>query len=497
MKLAKSLLLGSAAALATVAGAQAADLPVRKAAPVAVEYVRVCSTYGAGFFVIPGTDSCIKIGGRARMDAVIQERFNRAQDYFGYRARGRLQADVRTPTPYGLLRTFVRFQITADSGSTVNGGAAPRTGDPTHKPIVDQVFVQFGGLTAGRVTSFFSNPDLPTGHMGTLRFDDAADVSLFAYTFSFGNGFSATISAEDHWARRLSGGPFNSTAFAGPDLGGAITYQGARMPDVVGNIKYAGTWGTAQISGALHEVSDLGLAPTTALPAGRDADREIGFAVAGYLGVNLPMIAAGDAAWLAVTYTQGALQYLTGGGSITGNGTSNIGFDGNTPFFNQQGFGSNATGGVPFVDAFIDNTGAGPGRLELTEAFSVAGGLRHYWIPGNLRSNLFGSWLHVDHGGGQSFIRPATAGPGFAGTRFGFVDFDEYRVGGNLIWSPIGSGFDVGVEVIYKRFEFDGRVAVQRGGAVGGLPLGAETAVTRATDSEDAFEGRVRVQRDF
>ena len=179
MKLAKSLFLGSAAALATVAGAQAADLPVRKAAPVAVEYVRVCSTYGSGFFVIPGTDSCVKIGGRVRMDALIQERFNRRQDNFGYRARGRMSFDVRTPTPYGLLRTFVRFQITANSGSTVNGGSGAagafidtvaqptgRLNDPAQKTIVNQAFIQFGGLTAGRTTSFFSTTDLPTGHMG-------------------------------------------------------------------------------------------------------------------------------------------------------------------------------------------------------------------------------------------------------------------------------------------------------------------------------------------
>jgi Porin subfamily len=61
MKLVKSLLLGSAAGLVAVAGAQAADLPVRKAAPV--DYVRVCTTYGAGFFYIPGTDTCLRISG--------------------------------------------------------------------------------------------------------------------------------------------------------------------------------------------------------------------------------------------------------------------------------------------------------------------------------------------------------------------------------------------------------------------------------------------------
>ncbi|RDI55057.1 porin, partial [Microvirga subterranea] len=60
MKLMKGLLLGSAAGLAAVVSAQAADLPVAKAAPV--EYVRVCSTYGAGFFYIPGTETCLRVG---------------------------------------------------------------------------------------------------------------------------------------------------------------------------------------------------------------------------------------------------------------------------------------------------------------------------------------------------------------------------------------------------------------------------------------------------
>src|SRR3954453_8900976 len=69
MKMVKSLLLGSAAGLVAVAGAQAADLPV-KAKPV--EYVKICSIYGAGFFYIPGTDTCIKIGGWIRAEYAFQ-----------------------------------------------------------------------------------------------------------------------------------------------------------------------------------------------------------------------------------------------------------------------------------------------------------------------------------------------------------------------------------------------------------------------------------------
>ena len=49
--IARNLLLGTAAGLIAVAGAQAADMPV-KAKPV--EYVKVCSLYGTGFYYIPG-----------------------------------------------------------------------------------------------------------------------------------------------------------------------------------------------------------------------------------------------------------------------------------------------------------------------------------------------------------------------------------------------------------------------------------------------------------
>src|SRR4029078_10387913 len=59
------LLLGSAAALAVVSGAQAADAIVA-AEPEPVEYVRVCDAYGTGYFYIPGTETCLKIEGYIR-----------------------------------------------------------------------------------------------------------------------------------------------------------------------------------------------------------------------------------------------------------------------------------------------------------------------------------------------------------------------------------------------------------------------------------------------
>jgi hypothetical protein len=56
MHQAKSLLLAAATALVAACGAQAADMPV-KAQPV-----QICSLYGDGFYYIPGTDTCLKLG---------------------------------------------------------------------------------------------------------------------------------------------------------------------------------------------------------------------------------------------------------------------------------------------------------------------------------------------------------------------------------------------------------------------------------------------------
>jgi len=59
-------LLGSAAVILTMVGAQAADLPSKKAAPAT--YVKICDAYGAGFYTIPGTDTCVKVGGYVRAE---------------------------------------------------------------------------------------------------------------------------------------------------------------------------------------------------------------------------------------------------------------------------------------------------------------------------------------------------------------------------------------------------------------------------------------------
>jgi hypothetical protein len=274
---------------------------------------------------------------------------------------------------------------------------------------VDQAFIQFGGLTAGRTVSFFMNSDLPNDNWGTLRFYDAPTVNVFAYTFSFGNGFSATIAAEE--------GTYATSLF---------TEAGQTMPDVVANLKYAGTWGSAQLGGALHQLRSDTLFGT------EYPDSTLGWAVTAQGSVNLPMLAEGDALWIAATYADGALGYL--------------GFD------PDVGVG-NASSSV--VDAYI----GADGDIDTGRGWSIAGGLNHYWTP-TIRQNIFGSYARVEY----SANAPALAN-----------DFNEWRAGSNVIWSPV-SGLDIGVEVLYSNLDPRGIVG---------------------NDDDDAWEGRLRVQRDF
>ena len=135
MKMVKSLILGSAAGLLAISGAQAADLPVKAKA---VEYVRICSLYGAGFWYIPGTDTCMKIGGYLRVDTTFNGGIydapawngdigqgNRYRDYFSARSRMALTVDTRTATEYGVVRTFAQgdFQFDTLGNNTFNPNA--------------------------------------------------------------------------------------------------------------------------------------------------------------------------------------------------------------------------------------------------------------------------------------------------------------------------------------------------------------------------------------
>src|SRR5580698_2669999 len=250
MKMVKSLLLGSAAGLVAVTAGQAADLPV-KAEPV--EYVKICSLYGAGFYYMPGTDLCIKVGGWVRAEAAWGTNGNmtwgpfngnannRTTSNLGFRARGYITADVRNQTEYGTVRGYIAVGLnTNDTGLQVTS-------------LVDsanRAFVQWAGMTAGLSQSFYDFYSAPAMQYrgGYLPASDTGDSGWFvwAYTAQFGGGFSGTISAEARRTTQIIDANCVATGPTTTPTCGSIT---------PGGFPAAGTAGGAPVAGSAAAIA--------------------------------------------------------------------------------------------------------------------------------------------------------------------------------------------------------------------------------------------------
>lgn len=424
MKLAKSLLLGSAAGLVAVTGAQAADLPVRAAAPV--EYVRTCPNApigGTGFFVIPGTETCLQVSGYVRAEYRFNENLDtvigRTQDDINFFARGSIAFDARTPTEYGTLRSFIRINADRTDGAGV--------------AVLDQGFIQFAGLTAGRITSFFS---FFGGNLMSIS-EGLSDpsVEVLAYTATFGSGFSATVAIEDGRARRVG-------------IAGGPVYGGQELPDLVANLNVAQAWGSAQVMGALHQIRHN--LPNVAV------DDELGWAIGAGLNIRLPMIGAGDALWLQAVYADGAISYADPATTVS-----------------EFSVGVN--------DAYLNTTAT---SLVASEAWSVAAAFRHYWTP-TFWQDIQGAYGEVDAPStGVTVVTPAA---GVAVATATNQDYTWWQLGTRLNWRPV-SGLTFSADVGYTQIDADNPVFVYNDGAV---------VAGSTNDDGSRWVGRLRIQRDF
>ena len=213
----KSLLLGSAAALVAVSGARAADAVVYEPEPV--EYVKVCDAYGAGFFYIPGTETCLSISGYVWVQlGYTNQKLRGTPNYHQLAAnsynpyiRARVNFDARSDTEWGTLRSYIRVQSEWFSGVSADANA-----------VVDQAFIELGGFRAGYTETAWND----AMHGGVANWGSHSDWGMsygyqqrFLISYSFAaNGFSATLSLEDD---------------------DNVNY----MPDVVALVAYNAGWG--------------------------------------------------------------------------------------------------------------------------------------------------------------------------------------------------------------------------------------------------------------
>ncbi|WP_086996617.1 porin [Rhizobium sullae] len=148
----KSLLLGSAAALAVVSGAQAADAIVA-AEPEPVEYVRVCDAYGTGYFYIPGTETCLKIQGYIRFQVDWSAGDVADQTYGGEdwsaRTRGQVAFTAKSDTEYGPLTGVIVYQ----ANFRPNGPANSQ--DVQNDTVIDEAYIDIAGFRVGKFVNWW------------------------------------------------------------------------------------------------------------------------------------------------------------------------------------------------------------------------------------------------------------------------------------------------------------------------------------------------------
>lgn len=136
MKRLKSIIAGFLLSILPVS-AFAADSVIYQE-PEAVQFVRVCDTYGSGYFYIPGTETCLGLGGDIRaqygkLDFEDNNGNNISENATEFRAR--LQVLIRAETAAGSIKGKIRA-VGIASNSEADGE-------------IDQAYIDFGNFSFG------------------------------------------------------------------------------------------------------------------------------------------------------------------------------------------------------------------------------------------------------------------------------------------------------------------------------------------------------------
>jgi len=460
MTLIKSLLLGSSATLIAVASAQAADLPTKKGAPAA-EYVKVCKIGGIAGFILPGSDTCLKISGAVLAQAAggslsgqtvitgtgtqAVRTFNGTdvRDGYGESARADLQFEAVSNTANGPLISVADVHFDQGYGSNVAG---------PNWAYINEAYIQWAGITAGIKPSFY---DYLGGGEAWFNFlspeHTGTGIPLFAYTATFGGGFSATISLEQPGAAANSGfAPFNfgqNNFFTGVGTGSLNSELGARVPDIVGSLDLAQAWGGAHLAGVAHQaqlVSNFG-----------NNDTKWGYGFLGGITFNLPSLGAGDDVKFQGAYSHAAIAYSGFTTADWGGGDNGLNINGNGQIYD---FADGVDNGSNVWSTPTTWEAAAELELHLTPQFEIAPEISYAQIQWSNR----GSFVALE-GNAQSWLGGAV-----------------------LTWTPV-TNLSFGLDLIYQASHYD---------AYSGTFV-QPTNGPLASGNADGFNGRFRIERDF
>jgi hypothetical protein len=459
--------------------------------------VKICSLYGVGFYYIPGTDMCLKIGGWMRTQYDYGMNGNSTSGYFtgnvnnrttnlgDWRFRGYITADARNQTPYGTVRAYI--DVGFNENITGGGGVLASNSN--------RAFIQWAGFTFGEAVSFFDFyalaayqylPSVPASTTG------GGGWGVAAYTAQFGNGFSGTISAEmRRQTQIISDG--TSTGTNGILTPGAIAaggYGGFQAPDVVGNLRVDQAWGSAQIMAAWHQVNSLyyGVsAGNGGIGSGHPSD-ESGWAVGGGIKLNTPMIGKGDNFMAQIDYAQGASGYV---------------FSPQISAFNWYArSGADAGYGI-MTDAVYGGTiGAGnASSLQLTTAWGVNAAYEHHWND-QWHTSVYGGYAEMNYNRlGNALLCVFEGGGNGAGVGTGAVatagcnnDWNVWWLGSRTQWD-VTKDFNLGIDVMYSSLQSASAVGNLLPASQQSVATGSPTALNISDEGAWSFE--IRAHKDF
>lgn len=500
MKAMKGLLLGTASGLFAVASAQAADLPV-KAKPV--EYVKVCSVYGAGFFYVPGTDTCLKIGMYLRSDhgygaggptappgyynSTPNSAFTRdSTNFYSFRARINMSTDWRTQTDYGVLRAYAMTQIQASTGETTTGSAG-----------LTRAFIQFAGFTFGHSVSVFdfflgANYGYAPSIWGASTGVNGTD--LIAYTWQLGGGWSISVNAEDGFGRAKTVvnasnaaaftrvGPAPALAATGPAINSSN--QAAWSPDIAGNIRIDQAWGSAQLSGALHNMNASyysNAAGVTTSAIGNSTQfghpgETWGWAVQGGFRL-LNVFQPRNTFEISGTYSKGAVGYAV-----------------STRQAAPYGSGNTLSMGYAVDGVYVNGSG-----IEKTEAWGFQAAYQHYWNA-QWRTSVVGGYAETNYSdtaanmlcgrtaGSQNQYQNVTFNGGAAATNCS-PNYSHTSVSTRTAWNPHPT-LEIGLDLIWWHIDTAHFGSFNQASKVGSRPPGDYTFEDR-----DGLVAIFRVQK--
>jgi len=206
----KSLLLGSAAALAAVSGAQAADAIVA-AEPEPMEYVRVCDAFGTGYFYIPGTETCLKVGGYVRFELQLGQAgpigtygnnaggigvYTGSAPSDNWDAFQRAQIDItaKNDTELGTLTSVA--SVRWDNSDNTLWNAGNNAGNTS--AYINEAYIQLGGFKIGRYLNWWDkgiNGETDTLSVGPNT-SGTTRMNSVSYTYT-GDVFTAGVQVDE------------------------------------------------------------------------------------------------------------------------------------------------------------------------------------------------------------------------------------------------------------------------------------------------------------